>query len=63
VERDFTTLIQRIEEADISLTSASIYLGANLLISIGSVVAFVGLLGSISTTKESDIFLFLVSFL
>lgn len=62
VERDFTTLIQRIEESDITLTSASILIGANLLISIGAIIAFVGLLGSISVTKENDILLFSVGF-
>ena len=60
VDRDFSTLIQRIEESDITLTSASIYLGANLLISIGAVIAFVGLLGSISTTLENEILLVVV---
>lgn len=60
IERDFTTLIQRIEEADITLTSAYIYMGANLLISIGSIIAVVGLLGSISVSRENDILLFLV---
>lgn len=63
VDRDFSTLIQRIEESDITLTSASIYLGANLLISIGAVIAFVGLLGSIGTTLENVAFLILYSFL
>lgn len=61
IERNFITLIQRIEEADITLTSAYMYLGANLLISIGSIIAVLGLLGSISITKENDILLFLYS--
>lgn len=54
IERDFTTLIQRIEEADISITAAYMYLGANILISIGCIIAFVGLLGSYSITKENE---------
>ncbi len=58
IDRDFTTLIQRIGESDISLKSAEIYLGANLLIAVGCTIAFVGLLGSISISKENDIFLF-----
>ena len=61
VERDFITLIQRINEADISITAETIYLGANLLISTGVIVAFVGLLGSISISKENYIMLFTVS--
>lgn len=61
VNRNFVTLTQRIEEADIELKSTGIYLGANLLISIGSIIAFVGLLGSLSTTKENEYFLSLVS--
>lgn len=63
VNRNFVTLFQRIEGADIELKSASIYLGANLLISIGSIVAVVGLLGSISLTKENEFFLSLYAFL
>ena len=62
VNRNFVTLIQRIEESDIEMKSASIYLGANLLISIGSIVAVVGLLGSISTSKENEYLLSVVSF-
>jgi len=54
IERNFTTLIQRIEEADISITAAYMYLGANLLISIGCIIAFVGILGSFSITKENE---------
>ncbi|CAF0765870.1 unnamed protein product [Brachionus calyciflorus] len=61
VERDFTTLIQRIEEADINFTSGYILLGANLLISIGATIAFVGLLGSLSVSKENEKLLFLYS--
>ena len=61
VNRDFVTLTQRIEESDIELDSTSIYLGANLLISIGAIIAVVGLLGSISTTKENEYLLMLVS--
>jgi hypothetical protein len=34
-------------------------LGANLLIAVGCTIAFVGLLGSISISKENDIFLFI----
>ncbi len=63
INRDFVTLLQRIEQADIELKSESIYLGANLLISIGSIIAVVGLLGSISTTKENEYLLVLYSFL
>lgn len=63
IERDFKTLLQRINEADISIDSNVIYLGANLLISTGVIVAFVGLLGSISVTKESETFLFIYSIL
>jgi hypothetical protein len=62
VNRDYITLIDRIEESDISLKSASIFLGADLLISIGALVAFIGLLGSISTSIENEILLFVVSF-
>jgi hypothetical protein len=63
IERDFVTLIQRINEADISLTSDYVYLGSNLLISTGSLVAFIGLLGSISVSKENEILLFIVTHL
>ena len=63
INRDFVTLLQRIEQADIELKSESIYLGANLLISIGSIIAVVGLLGSISTTKENEYLLVLYSIL
>lgn len=38
-------------------------MGANLLISIGAIVAFVGLLGSISVSKENEYLLFLVIFM
>jgi hypothetical protein len=62
IERDFTTMIHRIEEADISITAAYMYLGANLLISIGCIMAFVGFLGSISLSKENENLLFLVGF-
>ena len=58
IDRDFTTLIQRIGESDISLKSAEIYLGANLLISVGCIIAFIGLLGSISISKENNFLLF-----
>ena len=61
IDRDLVTLIQRIEESDITMTSASIYLGANLLISIGAIIAFVGILGSISTSKENEQMLVAVS--
>mgnify|MGYP001810780690 CR=1 FL=1 len=60
VERDFKTLIQRIEESEISMSSASIYIGANLLISIGAIIAIVGLLGAISVAKENEIMLAIV---
>lgn len=63
VNRNFVTLTQRIEEADIELKSTGIYLGANLLISIGSIIALVGLIGSLSTTKENEYFLSLYAIL
>ena len=63
VNRNFVTLIQRIEMADIEMKSASVYLGANLLISIGSIIALVGLLGSISVTLENEYILTLYAFL
>lgn len=63
VERDFRTLVQRLEEAEISFSSEYILVGANLLISIGAIVAFVGLLGSISVSKENEYLLFLVLFM
>lgn len=63
VNRNFVTLIQRIEMADIEMKSTSIYLGANLLISIGSIIAVVGLLGSISVTLENEYALSLYAFL
>lgn len=63
VNRDFVTLITRIELADIEMKSGGIYLGANLLISIGSLVAVICLIGSISTTKENEYFLALYALL
>ncbi|RNA30918.1 CD9 antigen [Brachionus plicatilis] len=63
VERDFRTLVQRLEEAEISFSSDYILVGANLLISIGAIIAFVGLLGSISVSKENEKLLFLYSVL
>lgn len=63
VERNITTLIHRIEESDITLTSANIYLGANILISIGAIIAFGAILGSLSITKENYIMIFVYAFI
>jgi hypothetical protein len=60
IERDYITLIQRLDEAEINLSAGNIYLGANLLISIGSIIAFVGILGSFSIIKENKILIIIV---
>jgi hypothetical protein len=61
IDRDLTTLIQRIEDSDLSLTAAKIYLGSNVLISVGSMILFIGLIGVFGSVKENEYVLALVN--
>ena len=62
IDRDLKTLIQRIEDSDLTLTASKIYLCANLLIAAGAIIAIIGLIGIFGSVKENEYVLLLVSY-
>lgn len=60
INRDLKTMIQRLDDSDLTLNSTKIYLSADLLIAAGALIALIGLIGVFGSIKENEFVLFLV---